>query len=914
MKNLDWKTALSAASNWGKGIGNALNSFLHETDFKMIGSTVANFLNTVVQFALDLGATIEFKTFGDKLADSINEFFDTFSFKKLAKTINNWVKGALDAASSLLKKTDFDKIGKKLGEFLLELDLMSIAGKLAKVLLQAVKAAFDLLGGMIKKAPLETALLSGFAFLKFTKIGNLVTKNVAAAIAVKAESAIINSGFATSLQSGIAKAVGGAVIAFAEFKVVEGAFEKLTNKTGNFILEIGKIAGVVTTAGIALSAVFGFPAGAIAAGIIGLIGAIDGTTNAINEMEQKMAEEEQISLYGQTLSSLAEEMRSTTTAIKDRMAQSDEYINSVGVAETKMTQDLSDRYFELSEKQNKTNEEMEEMKRISSLLVEEMPELEEHYNTQTGLLDVKKKKIDELIQSRLQEIKLNAIEDQLTQAYQEQANALMELEKASVPVNDAQKEMNTLQERLRELSDKTKLLQDYDNLSVKIQNCDGDTEALIEEQQLLWNQITNGGTDAFPTYKSLQQEIIDTQTELGNLGKKYQETFNEFTNLDTTYSELETEISTLTNMLTTGMTGVAQSGAEGFSKGMENDTTMSEASIQAARDAINALNSADGFDINSPSKKTMETGKYAVEGISKGIEENKQSVIESMKKLATDVVKSFEESIITSLESMWSNTIKPQFTTEKWSANIGSIKEAVSKKWQEMNDWMKSTAITGFWSKIKTDFSSSKWKNNIGSIKNPFNQKWTEMRTWMNGTAIPQFWTKFQSSYTTEKWKSKIGSIKSAMQQRWNEFKTWWNGLKIEFPKIKMPHFSMSGEFNLETGSVPTVSVQYYAAGGFPEDGWFRASHGEIMGRFDNGQSVVANNKQITDGIAAAVYPAVYNAVSSAMRNNGGAGNGNIAVQIELDGDVVYKNVLKRTKEQSRAKFAGRLVLADELY
>ena len=49
------------------------------------------------------------------------------------------------------------------------------------------------------------------------------------------------------------------------------------------------------------------------------------------------------------------------------------------------------------------------------------------------------------------------------------------------------------------------------------------------------------------------------------------------------------------------------------------------------------------------------------------------------------------------------------------------------------------------------------------------------------------------------------------------------------------------------------ISVPTYASGGFPEDGWFRASHSEIMGRFDNGQSVVANNSQITDGIAQAV-------------------------------------------------------------
>lgn len=58
--------------------------------------------------------------------------------------------------------------------------------------------------------------------------------------------------------------------------------------------------------------------------------------------------------------------------------------------------------------------------------------------------------------------------------------------------------------------------------------------------------------------------------------------------------------------------------------------------------------------------------------------------------------------------------------------------------------------------------------------------------------------------------------------------------------------------------------VMTYKTGGFPEDGWFRANHGEIMGRFDNGKSVVANNMQITEGIANAVYPAVYSAMKAA--------------------------------------------------
>lgn len=75
--------------------------------------------------------------------------------------------------------------------------------------------------------------------------------------------------------------------------------------------------------------------------------------------------------------------------------------------------------------------------------------------------------------------------------------------------------------------------------------------------------------------------------------------------------------------------------------------------------------------------------------------------------------------------------------------------------------------------------------------------------------------------------------------------------LKFTLPKIKVEWSSKKvAGFTIKYPS----AFKTYATGGFPEDGWFRANHGELMGKFDNGQTVVANNKQITQGIAEAVY------------------------------------------------------------
>lgn len=59
-----------------------------------------------------------------------------------------------------------------------------------------------------------------------------------------------------------------------------------------------------------------------------------------------------------------------------------------------------------------------------------------------------------------------------------------------------------------------------------------------------------------------------------------------------------------------------------------------------------------------------------------------------------------------------------------------------------------------------------------------------------------------------------------------------------------------------------------YSTGGFPEDGLFMANHSELVGKFSNGKTAVANNSQITQGIADAVRPAVYEAMRSALRES----------------------------------------------
>lgn len=88
-----------------------------------------------------------------------------------------------------------------------------------------------------------------------------------------------------------------------------------------------------------------------------------------------------------------------------------------------------------------------------------------------------------------------------------------------------------------------------------------------------------------------------------------------------------------------------------------------------------------------------------------------------------------------------------------------------------------------------------------------------------------------------------------------------------------------------------------FATGGFPEDGIFYANHNELVGQFSNGQTVVANNEQIIEGIKQGVY--------EAMTMAGSDEKGGTQVVVYLDSKEIAKQVEKRTLARKNNNIAG---------
>lgn len=200
-------------------------------------------------------------------------------------------------------------------------------------------------------------------------------------------------------------------------------------------------------------------------------------------------------------------------------------------------------------------------------------------------------------------------------------------------------------------------------------------------------------------------------------------------------------------------------------------------------------------------------------------------------------------------------SVKPIFT---------NLWEAIQSVFSNVGEWF-SKKFKGAWSKVKEVFNKENIKNFFGGVWNGIKSAFSNITSWFKGTfskawqAVKDVFSKGGKVFTgiKEGILSGLKAVINSLIKGINKVvKIPFDGINKALKTIKDINILGSKPFNklINTISVPQIPLLY--TGGFPEDGWFRANHGEVMGRFDNGKSVVANNKQITDGIAQAVYRA----------------------------------------------------------
>ena len=224
--------------------------------------------------------------------------------------------------------------------------------------------------------------------------------------------------------------------------------------------------------------------------------------------------------------------------------------------------------------------------------------------------------------------------------------------------------------------------------------------------------------------------------------------------------------------------------------------------------------------------------------------------------------------------AFWEEHVSPWFTEEKWLELYDTIRSSLETKWGEVKEWWSGTAIVSWWEEdVKPWFTLEKWLELLDTLKKSFKTKWNETVVQWD-LDIKNWWnTKVSPWFTLEKWTTMLSKIpvafKSAFRNAANGAIGMLNnvigglesminraleGLR-ELARIanKIPNVNI----DISAISVSLPRIPTYEIGGFPEDGLFMANSTELVGRFSNGRTAVANNAQIIEGIQGGVARAI---------------------------------------------------------
>lgn len=267
----------------------------------------------------------------------------------------------------------------------------------------------------------------------------------------------------------------------------------------------------------------------------------------------------------------------------------------------------------------------------------------------------------------------------------------------------------------------------------------------------------------------------------------------------------------------------------------------------------------------------VEKVTEAWESVVEKFEAIKTSVIEKVQSMKTSVVNFFIDIKTQATEKI--ETLKTNLSNA-WN----SIKETASTLWTNI----KNAVLTPIKS-VKT-LATSLFEVMKTSIETKFNNVWTTATT---------VWENIKSAITSpiESAKETIGnvieSIKGFLDFDW------------EFPKLKMPHFKVTGSanpFDWFSHGVPKLSVEWYAKGGVFDKTTMFAYGGNLGGLGEDGAEAVVPLEKNTEWLD-----------KIAERLNGS--HSNQPIILEVDGKVFAQTSIDSINQMTRQTGSLGLVI-----
>lgn len=347
---------------------------------------------------------------------------------------------------------------------------------------------------------------------------------------------------------------------------------------------------------------------------------------------------------------------------------------------------------------------------------------------------------------------------------------------------------------------------------------------------------------------------------------------------------------------------VSHSVAEGVtSEGQTVVDAMDNALVKPADSAVTAFLKSIGligpeyeaetsaWDAVSKTLKDDLTGYY--DQISTDVPASVNKLVESFRTGFGNITEAVSESLKGVAESIQENLSESKFMQSAKNAMAGFI--------SGISDGMKD--LSGLFSSMVETFSGvgenlvNSMKSGFSSMWNSFNSMVSELVSTLVGgisSTIQQGFSGLGSAIGTAvsdasgKLQELAGKARSSINTVLEDSKTSLNGI------VSSIQSAVNSIISQANSILSRISGRSYATGGFPEDGLFYANHGELVGKFSNGKTAVANNEQIISGIEQGVF----RAMSMVMGTNRGDDGG--VINVYVGDELVYSGYSKWNKRQ----------------
>lgn len=307
------------------------------------------------------------------------------------------------------------------------------------------------------------------------------------------------------------------------------------------------------------------------------------------------------------------------------------------------------------------------------------------------------------------------------------------------------------------------------------ENC---KETVIE----IWDGIKETVSNAFTAVKDKVSEIG------GNVKDKCSEVFD----------NIKDKVSTAWDNIKTKTTDAWNDMKVSYEEGGGGIAGITEVYFDTVKNTVcNVLDAISEFTgINLDGLKTLFTDVWT---------NIRDTVVDILNKLQTGISEVWEA--ITSWLSTKFEEIK-QLSTDTWNSiktfvsdTLNNLKTAISNGMEAIK-----TTLTNVWNAVKSATSSA-WDGIKSTVSNAISNVKSSITSGLDNV-------KSKVSSVLDNVKSKFKSIfdnaKNIVKDSLDKIKSYFNGLKLEFPKIKLPHFKITGKFSIDPPSVPKLTIEWY--------------------------------------------------------------------------------------------------------